>query len=319
MLFHRSKVSHQQVASRRGSRRHVPLLEQLEDRMLPSHTGPALAAFEIKDFPFGVENPTTIGSGTGGAGAGKIKFNEFTIKKTSDGASPAFFKNCCVGAHYKTVTIDMRKAGGDPKSVARPFLQFELETVYVTKIDWSGPGDEGPETDFNFASRLMEEEGIFYYFQHAAVKSLIVAPELQFQTEGPIICQALFQRLAPRAPQYGAQINYAGDRLDIYFDPAYTVTTGDFQQDRPRFDFGQDLDKTPAPPGPPRFDFGQDLDKTPPASGKPRFDFGQDLPNTPAAPGTPRFDFGQDLENTPVPPGPSQFDFGQNLGKKPKK
>ena len=26
---------------------------------------------------YGVENPTTIGSATGGAGAGKIKFNEF--------------------------------------------------------------------------------------------------------------------------------------------------------------------------------------------------------------------------------------------------
>jgi len=38
---------------------------------------------EISDFSFGVENPTTIGSATGGAGAGKIKFNEFTIKKTT--------------------------------------------------------------------------------------------------------------------------------------------------------------------------------------------------------------------------------------------
>jgi len=34
---------------------------------------------EIKDFSFGVENPTTVGSSTGGAGAGKIKFNEFSI------------------------------------------------------------------------------------------------------------------------------------------------------------------------------------------------------------------------------------------------
>jgi|GEM_PF-5437782 len=51
------------------------------------------AAFEIKDFSFGVENPTTIGSATGGAGAGKIKFNEFTIKKTSDSASPTFFQD----------------------------------------------------------------------------------------------------------------------------------------------------------------------------------------------------------------------------------
>lgn len=29
----------------------------------------------------------------------------------------------------------------------------------------------------------------------------ISAEELCFQTDGPIICQALFQRLAPRAPQ----------------------------------------------------------------------------------------------------------------------
>lgn len=54
----------------------------------------------------------------------------------------------------------------------------------------------------------------------------VTASELNFQTDGPIICQALFQRLVPRAPQYGAQINYAGDRLEVYFDPAYTVGTG---------------------------------------------------------------------------------------------
>ncbi|GEM_PF-5960701 len=54
----------------------------------------------------------------------------------------------------------------------------------------------------------------------------VTASELNFQTEGPIICQALFQRLAPRAPQFGAQINFAGDRLEVYFDPAYSITTG---------------------------------------------------------------------------------------------
>ncbi len=35
--------------------------------------------FEINDFSFGVENPTTIGSAAGGAGAGKVKFSEFTF------------------------------------------------------------------------------------------------------------------------------------------------------------------------------------------------------------------------------------------------
>jgi len=107
-------------------------------------------AFEIKDFSFGVENPTTIGSATGGAGAGKIKFNEFTIKKTSDKASPAFFRNCCAGAHYKVVQIDMRKAGGEGTGAGKPFMRFRFEVVFTTKIDWSGPGDEGPEESITF-------------------------------------------------------------------------------------------------------------------------------------------------------------------------
>jgi hypothetical protein len=36
--------------------------------------------FEIMDFSFGVENPTTIGSGTGGASAGKSAIGEIHIK-----------------------------------------------------------------------------------------------------------------------------------------------------------------------------------------------------------------------------------------------
>jgi type VI secretion system Hcp family effector len=106
--------------------------------------------FEIKDFSFGIENPTTIGSAAGGTGAGKIKFNEFTITKNIDSASPVFFKNCCAGTHYDTVVIDMRKAGGDPKSAGKPFLQYKFDTVFTTKIDWSGPGDEGPEESITF-------------------------------------------------------------------------------------------------------------------------------------------------------------------------
>jgi type VI secretion system secreted protein Hcp len=112
----------------------------------PSNKG----AFEIKDFSFGVENPTTIGSATGGAGAGKVKFNEFVIKKMIDSASPAFFKNSVSGAHYQTVTIEIRKAGGDPKHPGKPFLQYQFTNVFVTKINWSGPGDAGPEETITF-------------------------------------------------------------------------------------------------------------------------------------------------------------------------
>ncbi len=69
-----------------------------------------------------------------------------------------------------------------------------------------------------FVAGLMTELG--------ELRVRVSAAELDFQTEGPRICQALFQRLAPRAPQFGALVNFAGDRLEIYFDPAYTVTQG---------------------------------------------------------------------------------------------
>jgi type VI secretion system secreted protein Hcp len=116
---------------------------------LPGGDGPG-GSFEIQDFSFGVENPTTIGSATGGAGAGKIKFNEFTIKKTVDAASPLFFKNTAAGAHYRKVVLTLRKAGGTGGSAGTPFLVYSFDTVFTTKIDWSGPGDEGPEESITF-------------------------------------------------------------------------------------------------------------------------------------------------------------------------
>jgi type VI secretion system secreted protein Hcp len=108
-------------------------------------------AFEIKEFSFDIENPATIGSATSGAGGGKCKFNEFTIKKPTDSASTLFFKNCCSGNHYKNAVIAIRKAGGDASSVGSPFLLYEFGMIFTTKIEWSGPGDEGPEESITFA------------------------------------------------------------------------------------------------------------------------------------------------------------------------
>jgi type VI secretion system secreted protein Hcp len=101
-------------------------------------------AFEIKDFSFGVENPTTIGSATGGAGAGKAKFNEFTIKKTSDKASPLFFRSCAAGTHYMKVTLYCRKAGGDPNTAGGTFLKIAMSDVLVSSYESGIAGPSQP-------------------------------------------------------------------------------------------------------------------------------------------------------------------------------
>src|SRR5262249_49408755 len=66
-------------------------------------------------------------------GGGKLTPNSFTTKKTTDKASPSFFKNCCAGAHYKTVTLAMRKSGSDSTTSGKPFLVFKFGTVFTTK------------------------------------------------------------------------------------------------------------------------------------------------------------------------------------------
>jgi type VI secretion system secreted protein Hcp len=100
-------------------------------------------AFEIKDFSFGVENPTTIGSATQGAGAGKIKFNEFTITKHADASSPVLHGICTAGRHIPQAEIIVRKAGGgDRKDVTVTI--YRMTDVACVRFD------EGPTEKLTF-------------------------------------------------------------------------------------------------------------------------------------------------------------------------
>jgi len=53
--------------------------------------------------------------------------------------------------HYKTAIIAIRKSGGDVATAGVPFLEYSFGMVFTTKIEWSGPGDEGPEESITFA------------------------------------------------------------------------------------------------------------------------------------------------------------------------
>jgi type VI secretion system secreted protein Hcp len=110
-------------------------------------------AIEVESFSWGSENPTTIGSATGGAGAGKIKFNELTIVKKVDKASPALFKNEATGSHYPVAVLSLRKAGAK-----EPYLNFTMKTVFTTKIAYSGDSPEvvTEEITFVFGSVAIE-------------------------------------------------------------------------------------------------------------------------------------------------------------------
>lgn len=107
---------------------------------------------EIYSFSWGASNPTTIGSGTSGAAAGKVSISSFNIMKKSDSASPTLFQYCCAGKHFQKATVTMNKASGElDKALA--FLVYEFQEVYIESIQWSGSsgGDDTPTESVSMA------------------------------------------------------------------------------------------------------------------------------------------------------------------------
>ena len=114
-----------------------------------SHQFPNSLVVPVRDFTFGAQNPTTIGSMSGGAGAGKVKFDELVVKKSVDQLSPSLFVVAASGGHFPSAQLVVRKAGGT-REPAKPYLAYEFQMVFVTAVEWSGDGDDGPVEQVTF-------------------------------------------------------------------------------------------------------------------------------------------------------------------------
>lgn len=111
--------------------------ETQDDEMSKKH------AFEVLSFDFGCENSISIGSISGGGGAGKMSFKEMQITKKCDTSSTSFFEKLCTGAHFDEGKLELRRAGGTSDSVGKIFFTFKFKFMMVQDIQWSGSdGDE---------------------------------------------------------------------------------------------------------------------------------------------------------------------------------
>lgn len=118
-------------------------------------------ALEVLSFSFGVAQAETSGSSSTGAGAGKAKFEEFTVEKAVDLASVPIYSACTAGAHFPSVMLVIRKAGGQNML----YLQYVFRMVFVTNVSWSGGGgEEAPKETVKFKFGSM---GIQYIQQLA--------------------------------------------------------------------------------------------------------------------------------------------------------
>lgn len=102
-----------------------------------------------ESWNFSVENKFDISHRTTGAGAGKAEFQEFTVKKSVDKASPMLFLACGSGATYNNVQLILRKATGNTANSGINYLTWTFNMFGVEKIEW-GYGDPFCEENVTF-------------------------------------------------------------------------------------------------------------------------------------------------------------------------
>jgi type VI secretion system secreted protein Hcp len=89
-----------------------------------------------------MSNAGSPSAGSGGAGAGKVAFNDLTLTHALDKASPLLMKACATGQHIKEGTLTARKAGRGQQE----YLIIKMSDILVTSVQSSGGGEQPTES-----------------------------------------------------------------------------------------------------------------------------------------------------------------------------
>jgi hypothetical protein len=111
----------------------------------------ASLSLNLDAFQFGFHNSATIGSATGGAGAGKASFDALDVSTALSDASPELFAALASGRHYETATLTETNAAG------QPIASWVLGTVFVTDDLLTDNGFDPPAEELKFAFGAITE------------------------------------------------------------------------------------------------------------------------------------------------------------------
>ena len=89
---------------------------------------------DIMSFTFGAHQTGSFQKGGTGGGAGKAEFQDVSILKEVDKASPKLFQACAAGTHFPSITVTSQKAGDKPLL----YYSIELGDVIVSSLTNSG-------------------------------------------------------------------------------------------------------------------------------------------------------------------------------------
>jgi type VI secretion system secreted protein Hcp len=105
---------------------------------------------ELESYSFGGSQLSNQAQG-GGAGSGKVSFQDFHFTAKAGEESPNLFLFMCNGFHIPKVVLSCEKAGGD---ATVKFLEITLEDCFVTSFsmsDHAGGPDPSGSYSLNFS------------------------------------------------------------------------------------------------------------------------------------------------------------------------
>lgn len=105
---------------------------------------------DVLAWSWGLSNSGSFHVG-GGGGTGKPSFQDISITKNVDLASPVLMLYCANGKHFDKAKLVMRKSGGDS---SLEYVIMELEKVLVSSYSTGASGGEDRPTEnisLNFA------------------------------------------------------------------------------------------------------------------------------------------------------------------------
>ncbi|MDH3351904.1 MAG: type VI secretion system tube protein Hcp [Gammaproteobacteria bacterium] len=109
---------------------------------------------DILAWSWGLSNSGSFHTG-GGGGSGKANFQDLSVTKWVDIASPVLQLFCSNGDQFKKATLCVRKAGKKPLE----YIVITMEDVMVTSVSTGGSGGEDQLTEnvtLNFAKVKFE-------------------------------------------------------------------------------------------------------------------------------------------------------------------